>query len=101
MERAEKAFLMSTFKKTLSALGHFRPADKPDNRWAGMVSMDVFPRARLHCIGRAPGDGTEPAGRLTLHGLTENNQYITMLEALPAGVRATVDRTASRDRRHP
>jgi hypothetical protein len=43
--------------------------------------MDIFPRARLHCIGRAPGDGIQPAGRLTLLGLTENNQYITMLEA--------------------
>jgi hypothetical protein len=59
---------MSKFKEALSALGHFWPADKPDNRWPGMVSMDLFPRAKLHCIGRAPGDGTEPAGRLTLTG---------------------------------
>lgn len=79
---------MPKFKETLSALGHFWPADKPDNKWPGMVSMDLFPRAKLHCIGRAPGDGTEPAGRVTLHGLTENNQYITMFEAAaqPGGI---------------
>ena len=88
MGRAEKAISMSKFKENLSALGHFWPADKPDNRWPGLVSIELFPRARLHCIGRAPGDGTQPAGRLTLHGLTENNQCITMLEAAarPGGI---------------
>jgi hypothetical protein len=72
---------MSRFKDTLSALGHFWPSDKPENRWPGKVSMETFPRARLHCIGRAPGDGAPITGRLTLYGLTENNQSITMLEA--------------------
>lgn len=72
---------MSKFKETLSALGHFWPSDKPENIWPGKVSMETFPRARLHCIGRAPGDGAPIAGWLTLHGLTENNQSVTLLEA--------------------
>jgi len=28
-----------------------------------------------------PGDGTQPIGRQTIHGITEDNEYITMLEA--------------------
>jgi hypothetical protein len=64
---------MSKFNDTLSALGHFWPSDKPENRWPERVSVETFPRARLNCIGRAPGDGSPITGRLTLHGLTENN----------------------------
>jgi hypothetical protein len=72
---------MAKFKDTLSALGHFWPSTKPDNKWPGRVYIDVFPCANLHCIGAAPGDGIRPTGRLTLHGLTEGNQCVTMLEA--------------------
>src|SRR5258708_7290182 len=59
---------MAKFKDTLSALGHFWPSTKPDNKWPGRVYIDTFPRASLHCIGAAPGDGIGPSGRLTLHG---------------------------------
>ena len=78
---------MANFKDTLSELGHFWPSTKPDNKWPGRVYIDTFPRASLHCIGAAPGDGILPSGRLTLHGLTESNQCVTMLEAAvgPAG----------------
>jgi hypothetical protein len=72
---------MSNFKEGLFVLGHFWPSDKPNNIWPGKVFMETFPRARLHCIGRAPGDGAPITGRLTLHGLTENNQSVTLLEA--------------------
>lgn len=72
---------MPKFKENHSALGHFWPSTKPDNKWPGRVFLDTFPSARLHCIGRAPGDGNNPDGRLTLHGLTEDNQCVTMLEA--------------------
>jgi len=60
--------------------------------------METFPRARLHCIGAAPGDGKQIAGRLTLHGLTENNQYVTMLEAFahPGGLAFNRQSTAQR-----
>jgi hypothetical protein len=87
---------MAEFKDTFSSLGHFWPSTKPDNKWPGRVSIDTFPRARLHCIGAAPGDGIQPAGRLTLHGLTEGNQYVTMLEAAahPGGLSFS-DRSAT------
>jgi hypothetical protein len=63
-----------------------------------MVSIELFPRAKLHCIGRAPGDGTEPTGRHTLHGLTEDNQCITMFEAaaLPAAIAFNEQRATQR-----
>lgn len=79
---------MPDFDKTLSALGHFWPANKPDNVWPGRVYIDTFPRATLHCIGRSPGDGSPPRGRLTMHGLTEDNRSVTMFEAAayPGGV---------------
>jgi len=79
---------MADFKNTLSALGHFWPSDKPDNIWPGRVYMDTFPRAQLHCIGRAPGDGSLPRGRLTIRGLTNGNQSVTLFEAAanPGGV---------------
>jgi hypothetical protein len=73
---------MAKFKDTLSALGHFWRSDKPDNKWPGRVYIDTFPCASLHCIGAAAGDGIGPAGGLTLHGLTEGNQCVTMLEAV-------------------
>jgi hypothetical protein len=81
---------MASFKNTLSALGHFWPSTKPDNMWPGRVSIDKFPKARLHCIGPAPGDGTQPSGRLTFHGLTDGNECVTMFEAAayPAGFAA-------------
>lgn len=87
---------MARFKDTLSALGHFWPSTKPDNRWPGRVHIETFPRVRLHCMGAAPGDGIHPSGRLTLHGLTDENQCVTMFEAAasPAGV-AFNNRTAT------
>jgi ApeA N-terminal domain 1 len=72
---------MTEFDKSLSALGHFWPAAKPDNLWPGRVYIDTFPRATLHCIGRGPGDGSPPRGRMTIHGLTDGNQSVTMFEA--------------------
>lgn len=72
---------MTDFKETLSALGHFWPSTKPDNVWPGRVYIDKFPRASLHCIGRGPGDGSPPRGRMTIHGLTDGNQSVTMFEA--------------------
>jgi ApeA N-terminal domain 1 len=72
---------MAKFKDALSSLGHFWPKDKPANKWPGMVSIETFPTARLHGMGVRPGDGTEPSGRMTVHGITEHNEYITMLEA--------------------
>jgi hypothetical protein len=73
---------MTKFKESLSLLGYFWPQEKPANRWPGRVFIDQFPRARLHCMnGRRPGDGAPPLGRLTLYGVTESNEYITMLEA--------------------
>jgi hypothetical protein len=72
---------MPKFKESLSALGYFWPQGKPDNRWPGQVFIDVFPCARLHCMNCYPGDGSPLPGWLTLHGVTESNEYITMLEA--------------------
>ena len=72
---------MTKFKESLSALGHFWPKEKPDNKWPGKVFLDTFPSAKVHCIGRRPGDGTRPNGRMIVHGLTDSNEYITMLEA--------------------
>ena len=43
--------------------------------------METFPSARLHCMNEPPGDGAYPLGRQIFHGVTENNEYITMLEA--------------------
>lgn len=81
---------MASFKDTLSSLGYFWPSSKPDNKWPGRLYVDTFPRARLHCMGVAPGDGTQPSGRLTFHGLTDSNEYVTMFEAAayPAGFAA-------------
>ena len=73
---------MGSFKTTLSELGFFWPAGKPDNKWAGRVFIDGFPRAHLHCLNEVPGDGKVPEGRGTLHGITEDNECVTMLEAL-------------------
>ncbi len=73
---------MGSFKTTLSELGFFWPAEKPDNKWPGRVFMDGFPRARLHCLNGAPGGGKVPEGRGTLHGITEDNECVTMLDAL-------------------
>jgi hypothetical protein len=72
---------MAKFKESLSALGFFWPEDKPQNSWPGSVSIETFPRARLHWMGVRPGDGSQPLGRMTIHGITESNEYITMLEA--------------------
>lgn len=72
---------MTKFKESLSSLGYFWPQEKPANRWPGRVFIDQFPRARLHCMNGRPGDGAPPLGRLTVHGLTESNEYVTMLEA--------------------
>jgi hypothetical protein len=72
---------MASFKDTLSALGHFWPSTKADNKWPGKLSIETFPKARLHCIGAAPGDGKQPLGRLTFHGLTEGGECVTMFEA--------------------
>ena len=73
---------MGSFKTTLSELGFFWPAGKPDNKWPGRVFIDGFPRAHLHCLNGAPGDGKVPEGRGTLNGITEDNECVTMLEAL-------------------
>lgn len=72
---------MSKFKETLTSLGFFWPHDKPNNKWPGMVSIDGFPRAQLYFMGARPGDGRPLRGRLNVHGITEGNEHITMLEA--------------------
>jgi len=72
---------VAKFKESLSALGHFWPSQKPANKWPGRVFVDKFPGARLHCMGERPGDGIHPFGRMTFHGITEGNEYVTMLEA--------------------
>jgi hypothetical protein len=72
---------MTQFKESLSSLGYFWPQEKPANRWAGRLFIDTFPEAQLYCIDGRPGDGTPPLGRLTVHGVTESNECITMLEA--------------------
>src|ERR1700730_11757676 len=72
---------MTKFKESLSSLGYFWPHEKPANRWPGRAFIDTFPKAKLYCIDGRPGDGTQPLGRLTVHGVTESNEYITMLEA--------------------
>jgi hypothetical protein len=72
---------MTKFKESLSSLGYFWPQEKPANKWPGRVFIDTFPSARLHCLNGHPGDGTPVQGRLTIHGITETNEYITMLEA--------------------
>jgi hypothetical protein len=72
---------MTKFKESLSSLGYFWPREKPANRWPGRVFIDTFPKAKLYCIDGRPGDGTHPLGRLIVHGITESNEYITMLDA--------------------
>ena len=73
---------MANFKDTLSALGFFWPADRSENRWPGRVYMEGFPNALLYRINEVPGDGVKPLGRGTLHGITDENECVTMLEAL-------------------
>lgn len=70
---------MAKFKESLSSLGYFWPQEKPANRWPGRVFIDEFPCARLHCMDGRPGDGTQPVGRLTIHGVTESNEYISII----------------------
>jgi ApeA N-terminal domain 1 len=72
---------VTKFKDSLSSLGFFWPQSKPTNKWPGILTMETFPRARLHRMEARPGDGTAPQGRMTVHGITESNEYITMLEA--------------------
>ena len=79
---------MTQFKESLLSLGYFWPQEKADNRWPGRVFIDTFPSARLHCMGGRPGDGAPLVGRLTILGITEDNEYVTMLDASarPGGI---------------
>jgi hypothetical protein len=86
---------MGSFKSTLSELGFFWPSGKPDNKWPGRVFVDGFPRARLHCLNGAPGDGIVPEGRGTLHGITEDNECVTMLDALVSPGRISANKIAT------
>ena len=72
---------MEKFKESLSSLGYFWPQEKPANKWPGRIFIDQFPKARLHCMNGRPGDGDQPFGRHNFHGVTEDNECITMLEA--------------------
>ncbi len=71
---------MAKFDETRSALGFFWTIDKPGNKWAGRVYLDGFPRASVHCLNSLPGDGSQPVGRHVFHGITEENEYVTLLE---------------------
>jgi hypothetical protein len=73
---------MDGFRESRSALGYFWQNNKPDNKWPGRVYIDQFPKVDLHCLDRAPGDGEIPRGSQTVLGITDDNQYVTMLEAL-------------------
>jgi hypothetical protein len=73
---------MDGFRESRSALGYFWQNNKPDNKWPGRVYIDQFPKVDLHCLDRAPGDGDIPKGSQTVLGITDDNQYVTMLEAL-------------------
>src|SRR5271155_6054335 len=73
---------MAKFEESRSELGFFWPETKPANKWPGRVFMETFPSARLHCMNDRPGDGAPPLGTQKIfHGVTEDNEYITMLEA--------------------
>jgi hypothetical protein len=52
---------MAKFKDALSSLGYFWPQDKPANRWPGILSIETFPRARLHCTAVWLMAGKRPA----------------------------------------
>jgi len=86
---------MGSFKTTHSELGFFWPSAKPDNKWPGRVFMDGFPRASLHCLDYPPGDGKVPEGRGTLHGITEDNECVTMLEAMASHAGASMKHSAT------
>lgn len=73
---------MASFKEAHSSLGYFWPKSKPANKWPGRVFIDHFPTARLHCLDNRPGGGFAPIGPQTIHGITDENEYVTMLEAL-------------------
>jgi hypothetical protein len=73
---------MDGFRESRSSLGYFWPNNKPDNKWPGRVYIEQFPKVDLHCLDRAPGDGEVPKGYQTVVGITEDNEYVTMLEAL-------------------
>ena len=73
---------MTKFEESRSELGFFWSETKPANKWPGRVFMETFPSARLHCMNDRPGDGAPPLGTQKIfHGVTEDNEYITMLEA--------------------
>lgn len=73
---------MDGFKENRSSLGFFWPHNKPDNKWPGRVYIEQFPNVDLHCLDSAPGDGEVPKGYHTVLGITEDNQYVTMPEAV-------------------
>jgi hypothetical protein len=73
---------MDSFKESGSSLGYFWPDEKPDNKWPGRVYLEQFPKVDLYCLNKVPGNGEVPKGYQTVVGITENNQYVTMFEAI-------------------
>jgi ApeA N-terminal domain 1 len=82
---------MSEFKKTRSALGYFWREGQPENRWAGQLYIDGFPKAKTIHLDQQFGYAEALTPRRTVFGRIEGNQHISLVGASAAPTTTTIN----------